>query len=330
MPGYVFGDGYAELQSNAMLYVQATEVGGTHPALLEAMGRGAAIAANDVPEHREVLGEAGVYYARNDPAALGAVLGRLVPDGDERARLGEAARARAMAEFSWGSVTDRYERLFERMRGTTQAATGWGEVELTIYPPSHRRAPRRADGRRRDHGGGVVHRPVDRPVRSRRLGGDVGDCRGRRCSPRSSRGRRRRRPVDPGVDGCASDGRHDARPSTSCPPSCSWRSSSSPSSSCSSCPTSAACSCCCCSRPRPSSRSRPARRSASSFSASRPWLQHPLRPCRRGEPGGGLVRRRDRPPHRARASADRPPRRTGRPRGGQRPRSAAAGPGRPR
>ena len=41
LTGYVFGDGYAELQSNALLYVQATEVGGTHPALVEAMGRGA-------------------------------------------------------------------------------------------------------------------------------------------------------------------------------------------------------------------------------------------------------------------------------------------------
>ena len=66
MTGYVFGDGYAELQSNALLYIQATEVGGTHPALVEAMGRGACIVANDVPEHREVLGEAGRYYRRND------------------------------------------------------------------------------------------------------------------------------------------------------------------------------------------------------------------------------------------------------------------------
>ena len=70
LAGYVFGDGYAELQSNALLYVQATEVGGTHPALVEAMGRGAAILANDVPEHHEVLADAGIYYERNDADAL--------------------------------------------------------------------------------------------------------------------------------------------------------------------------------------------------------------------------------------------------------------------
>ena len=115
MPGYVFGDGYAELQSNALLYVQATEVGGTHPALLEAMGRGATIVANDVPENREVLDEAGLYYARNDPAALGQRLVELAEDTALRGRLGAAAAERAARLFSWDKVTDQYEQLFTRM-----------------------------------------------------------------------------------------------------------------------------------------------------------------------------------------------------------------------
>lgn len=114
-PGYVFGDGYVELQSNAMAYVQATEVGGTHPALVEAMGRGAAILANDVPEHREVLGEAGVYYARNDAVSLGRELRALVDDEPRRAALSRLAAERAAAHFSWDHVTDEYERLFRGM-----------------------------------------------------------------------------------------------------------------------------------------------------------------------------------------------------------------------
>jgi glycosyltransferase involved in cell wall biosynthesis len=116
LPGYVFGEGYAELQSNALAYVQATEVGGTHPALVEAMGRGATIIANDVPEHREVLGDAGRYYARNDPDALAAALRAIVEDGpDVRASLGAAAAARAEATFSWAHVTDAYESLFRAL-----------------------------------------------------------------------------------------------------------------------------------------------------------------------------------------------------------------------
>ena len=115
LTGYVFGDGYAELQSNALLYIQATEVGGTHPALVEAMGRGAAIVANDVPEHREVLGDVGRYYARNDAADLGRVLAELVADGPGRAALGTAAAERAKSQFSWDHVTDDYVTLFTRM-----------------------------------------------------------------------------------------------------------------------------------------------------------------------------------------------------------------------
>jgi exopolysaccharide biosynthesis WecB/TagA/CpsF family protein len=121
MPGYVFGDGYVELQSNALLYVQATEVGGTHPALVEAMGRGATIVANRVPEHSEVLGDAGWYYERNDATSLAAQITALVAQPETRAELAQAAAERAEAQFSWGHVTDEYEALFHRLRGGAAA-----------------------------------------------------------------------------------------------------------------------------------------------------------------------------------------------------------------
>jgi glycosyltransferase involved in cell wall biosynthesis len=111
-PGYIFGPGYAELQSNALAYIQATEVGGTHPALVEAMGRGAMIIANDVPEHREVLGDAGRYYERNDADSLATLLTESVADAGTRARLGASAAARARSMFSWDRVSTDYERLF--------------------------------------------------------------------------------------------------------------------------------------------------------------------------------------------------------------------------
>jgi glycosyltransferase involved in cell wall biosynthesis len=115
LTGYIFGDGYAELQSNALAYIQATEVGGTHPALVEAMGRGACVIANDVPEHREVLADTGLYYARNDPGDLAQLMVRVVGNDDERERLGRAAAERAERCFSWDHVTDEYERLFIRL-----------------------------------------------------------------------------------------------------------------------------------------------------------------------------------------------------------------------
>ena len=117
MPGYVFGTGYGELQSNCAVYIQATEVGGTHPALVEAMGRGACVIANDVPEHREVLGDAGSYYDRNSSASLAGAIRQLVGSAEQRKHLGELAAARARRLYSWDHVTDQYELLFRRMLG---------------------------------------------------------------------------------------------------------------------------------------------------------------------------------------------------------------------
>lgn len=121
LAGSIYGDGYAELQSNASIYVQATEVGGTHPALVEAMGRGRCIVANDVPEHREVLGDAGFYYRRNDATALAATLTRLAADGIQRASAGNSALERARAVYSWEGVTDSYEALFSRLMSTGES-----------------------------------------------------------------------------------------------------------------------------------------------------------------------------------------------------------------
>jgi glycosyltransferase involved in cell wall biosynthesis len=115
MTGYLFGEAYAELQSNCALYVQATEVGGTHPALVEAMARAACIVAHDVPEHREVLADAGVYFDLGSAASLADRLKELLPDPERRRELGRRAQRRAIEEYSWDHVTDEYETLFASM-----------------------------------------------------------------------------------------------------------------------------------------------------------------------------------------------------------------------
>jgi hypothetical protein len=57
MPGAIYGAGYHELGSHCFAYIHATEVGGTHPALIEAMGRGALVLYRDTPENAEVAGD---------------------------------------------------------------------------------------------------------------------------------------------------------------------------------------------------------------------------------------------------------------------------------
>src|SRR4029077_8242851 len=60
--GFQFGEAYQVLQQHSSCYVQATEVGGTHPALVEAMGAGRCVIAKGRPENLEVIGDAGISY----------------------------------------------------------------------------------------------------------------------------------------------------------------------------------------------------------------------------------------------------------------------------
>ncbi len=114
--GFLFGEGYDQLRKNARCYVQATEVGGTHPALLEAMAAGLPVVANDIPEHREVLADAGWYYEKNSVADLAERL-REVILGDPQVRASRAAAAldRVRTEYDWDRVARSYESLAARL-----------------------------------------------------------------------------------------------------------------------------------------------------------------------------------------------------------------------
>ena len=117
LTGYIFGDGYVELQSNALAYVQATEVGGTHPVLVEAMGRGASSSPTTSPS-----------IARSSATRACTTSGTTRPPCPPRSSrlpatrscdraLGAAAARRAPSRYSWEHVTDQYEQMFHRLTG---------------------------------------------------------------------------------------------------------------------------------------------------------------------------------------------------------------------
>jgi glycosyltransferase involved in cell wall biosynthesis len=109
MPGAIYGQGYRELGSHCFAYIHATEVGGTHPALIEAMGRGALVLYRDTPENAEVAGDAGIPF---EFAGLPATIERvLAMSGEEHEALRRKAMERARERYSWEAVTDQYERL---------------------------------------------------------------------------------------------------------------------------------------------------------------------------------------------------------------------------
>jgi glycosyltransferase involved in cell wall biosynthesis len=114
IPGAIYGRGYHELLSHCFAYVHATEVGGTHPALIEAMGRGAMVLYLNTPENSEVASGIGLPFEAGDLAAkLERVIG--MPEC-ERAEWGRRAMERVAQRYSWDAVTDQYEALLLALR----------------------------------------------------------------------------------------------------------------------------------------------------------------------------------------------------------------------
>jgi glycosyltransferase involved in cell wall biosynthesis len=114
-PGPIYGDGYRELLSHAAAYVHATEVGGTHPALVEAMGYGNCVVVNDTPENREVAGEEGLFFRASSPQTLRVILNRLRQHPEEARSRGRAMAQRALKRYNWDQVARSYQNLFKSL-----------------------------------------------------------------------------------------------------------------------------------------------------------------------------------------------------------------------
>ena len=118
-PGYIFGRGYWELQRHAYLFCAPTEVGGTHPVILEALAAGNCVLVNDHAPNAETVGDAGLYFSGRDGVpSLTAQLERLLGDPDLVAFYRERARERAES-YSWDAVADKYEALLRQVRDRT-------------------------------------------------------------------------------------------------------------------------------------------------------------------------------------------------------------------
>jgi glycosyltransferase involved in cell wall biosynthesis len=135
--GFVFGEPYRELISHAFCTVHATEVGGTHPALLEAMGLGNGVLVHDVPENREVARDAAVYFSFGQQDDLLRKMESVLAGPSDLAALAELARERVRELYDWERVTDEYEALFTTLAGLApvEPLPAAGQVEIPSPPP---------------------------------------------------------------------------------------------------------------------------------------------------------------------------------------------------
>jgi len=86
--------------------------------LVEAMAAGKPIVASDIMGYRGVLddGIQGFLAEKGNAASFADKLLLLLSDDGLRARMGEAGRKKAKSHYSWVSIVDRLEQLYERAR----------------------------------------------------------------------------------------------------------------------------------------------------------------------------------------------------------------------
>lgn len=98
------------LWQHAGVYFHGHSVGGTNPALVQAMACGANVVARDTVYNREVLGEAGTFTS-SEPSAIEEQIRSMMTDRVTASRNRDLARRRAASDYAWSDVNAAYERV---------------------------------------------------------------------------------------------------------------------------------------------------------------------------------------------------------------------------
>lgn len=106
------------LWQHAGVYFHGHSVGGTNPALVQAMACGAPVVARNTVYNREVLQSAGVLVDP-DPSAIASAIEDVIANPLRQNELSVQARKRASDAYTWADVCKSYERALEDTRLAT-------------------------------------------------------------------------------------------------------------------------------------------------------------------------------------------------------------------
>jgi len=112
--GAIYGDGYWALQKHAGVFVFACEIGGVHPALIEAMAAENAILYLDTPENAETAADAAVPYMKSE-TDLSSKLQAVLNSPEQRRQLAARASQRAHDLYRWEAIAEKYEQIFQKL-----------------------------------------------------------------------------------------------------------------------------------------------------------------------------------------------------------------------
>jgi glycosyltransferase involved in cell wall biosynthesis len=102
------------LWQHAGAYFHGHSVGGTNPALVQAMACGSPVVARDTVYNREVLGSHAVFVAP-DPASISAGITLAMTDAAGSEKTATAASERAAEHYSWAAISQAYDDAITRL-----------------------------------------------------------------------------------------------------------------------------------------------------------------------------------------------------------------------
>jgi glycosyltransferase involved in cell wall biosynthesis len=102
-------------------YLHGHSVGGTNPSLLEAMGCGNVVIANDNPFNREVLGGSGLFFS--SPNAVSACIDSVDSGKADIAGMKVGVVERVKQFYTWDRITDYYCELISLVGSKSRSSS---------------------------------------------------------------------------------------------------------------------------------------------------------------------------------------------------------------
>jgi len=121
LPGSLYDKKKLEiLWTNSLCYIHGNQIGGTNPALLQAMAAQRPILARDCVFNREVLSEFGYFYDSNI-SSLQKQLVLIIGNMHQAEAKASQAFKRVKQYYDWDRITDQYESYFKSINGKIQS-----------------------------------------------------------------------------------------------------------------------------------------------------------------------------------------------------------------
>ena len=105
---------FYSLYDKASIFVFPSSAESFGMVIAEAMAAGCAIIASDIPAHREVLGDAGLYVPIENSDEIKTKLTELINDKEQMLNLQAKATKEVGEKFAWKTIAEQFEQIYKK------------------------------------------------------------------------------------------------------------------------------------------------------------------------------------------------------------------------